>query len=127
VLRRDYLRRNRQPALGSARSSTSTDDTPTTKEESHVRSARALPGLLERDRRTGRAAIEATIATVQAQFPGFVFSAVGSVDAHHNQARFNWGLGPAGDEPIVLGFDVVVLDEDGRIDVVLGFLDKVPA
>ncbi len=49
------------------------------------------------------------------------------MDAHHRQARFNWGLGPEGAEPVVIGFDVAVTGEDGRIVAVLGFLDKVPA
>jgi hypothetical protein len=76
---------------------------------------------------TGRDAIDATIGAVQQQFPGFVFSPGGPVDAHHQQARFTWGLGPAGAEPLIVGFDVVVLDDAGRIDTVLGFLDRVPA
>lgn len=71
--------------------------------------------------------IDATIAAVQAQFPGFVFTPVGDVDAHHQQARFSWGLGPAGAEPVIVGSDVVVTDADGRIATVLGFLDKVPS
>ena len=75
----------------------------------------------------GREAVDATIGAVQGQFPGFVFTAAGPVDAHHRQARFTWGLGPAGAEPLIVGFDVVVTDDDGRIDSVLGFLDKVPA
>ena len=75
----------------------------------------------------GRDAVVATIGAVQGQFPGFVFTAVGPVDAHHRQARFTWGLGPADGEPVIVGFDVVVTDDDGRIDSVLGFLDKVPA
>jgi hypothetical protein len=75
----------------------------------------------------GRDAIDATIAAVQGQFPGFVFTPAGAVDAHHRQARFTWGLGPDGAEPIVIGFDVAVADEDGRLTTVLGFLDKVPA
>ena len=75
----------------------------------------------------GRAALDATIGAVQAQFPGFVFTPVGSVDAHHDVARFGWGLGPANAEPIVIGFDVVVTDADGRIAHVAGFLDRVPA
>ncbi len=74
----------------------------------------------------GRDAIDATIAAVQAQFPGFVFTLAGPVDAHHRQARFTWGLGPEGAEPLVVGFDVAVTDEEGRISAVLGFLDKVP-
>lgn len=74
----------------------------------------------------GTAAVDATIGAVQAQFPGFVFSPIGPVDAHHNQLRFSWSLGPAGAEPVIEGFDVIVTDEAGRITDVLGFLDKLP-
>jgi hypothetical protein len=75
----------------------------------------------------GRDAIDATIATVQDQFPGLVFTLAGPVDAHHRRARFAWGLGPEGSEPLVLGFDVAVADEQDKIVSVLGFLDKVPS
>jgi hypothetical protein len=75
----------------------------------------------------GRDDIDATIGAVQGQFPGFVFSLIGPVDAHHRQARFTWGLGEAGAEPLVIGFDVAVTDDDDKIRCVFGFLDKVPA
>jgi SnoaL-like protein len=75
----------------------------------------------------GREALDGLIGAVQAQFPGFVFSAGGPVDAHHEQARFTWHLGPAGEEPVVIGFDVAELGPDGRIRLVLGFIDKAPA
>jgi hypothetical protein len=75
----------------------------------------------------GRDALDATIGAVQQQFPGLVFTPGGDVDAHHDQARFTWNLGPAGAQPLVVGFDVIVADADGRIDTVLGFLDQVPA
>ena len=74
----------------------------------------------------GRAAIDATIAAVQGQFPGFVFTLAGPVDAHHHQARFGWNLGPEGAEPLVVGFDVAETGADGKISTVLGFLDVVP-
>jgi hypothetical protein len=74
----------------------------------------------------GHDALDATIAAVQAQFPGFVFTQLDDMDAHHQQARFGWGLGLPGEEPVVEGFDVVVLDTEGRIERVYGFLDKVP-
>src|SRR6202012_6228274 len=45
---------------------------------------------------TGRAAIDATIAAVQGQFPGFVFALAGPVDAHHRQGRAGRGGGAAG-------------------------------
>ncbi|MDP9846686.1 nuclear transport factor 2 family protein [Streptosporangium lutulentum] len=75
----------------------------------------------------GRDMIDATIGAVQQQFPGLVFTLGGDVDAHHNLARFTWNLGPEGGEAIVVGFDVAVLTEDGRIQTVHGFLDRVPA
>lgn len=74
----------------------------------------------------GRGEIDATIGAVQQQFPGLVFSLAGPVDPHHQQARFSWGLGPEGAEPLVIGFDVAVTDEDDKIRTVFGFLDKVP-
>jgi len=74
----------------------------------------------------GRDEIDATVAAVQAMFPGHVFSLAGNVDAHHDLVRFQWHLGTPGTaEPLVVGFDVVELD-NGRIDRVHGFLDKVP-
>ncbi|OOG42638.1 nuclear transport factor 2 family protein [Rhodanobacter sp. C05] len=74
----------------------------------------------------GWEAIDATIAAVQSMFPGHVFRLAGNVDAHHDIARFHWHLAePGADEPLVIGFDVAVLDE-GRIRQVHGFLDKVP-
>ena len=74
----------------------------------------------------GRDAVDATIGAVQGQFPGLVFRLAGPIDAHHEQARFQWELGPADGEALVVGFDVAVVD-GGRISRVYGFLDKVPA
>jgi hypothetical protein len=75
----------------------------------------------------GHDAIDATLGAVQGQFAGLVFTLGGPVDGHHNLVRFTWNLGPAGEEAIVVGFDVLVVTEDGRIRNVHGFLDKVPA
>ena len=76
---------------------------------------------------TGLDALEATIGAVQAQFPGFAFTLIGAVDAHHDQARFGWELGPAGIPAPVAGFDVVTTDAAGKVTRVLGFLDRVPS
>jgi hypothetical protein len=75
----------------------------------------------------GPDAIAGLIGAAQQQFAGLVFTLGGPVDANHNQARFSWHLGPDGGEPIVIGFDVMVLDSAGQIASVHGFLDKVPA
>ncbi len=75
----------------------------------------------------GHEGLAAAIAGAQAQFPGFEFRMKGSVDGNHNIARFSWdlvskadGSSPAG------GSDVITLADDGRINTVSGFLDRVP-
>ncbi len=75
----------------------------------------------------GRDAVEATIAAVQQQFPGFVFRLTGPADGHHEQVRFSWELGPAGGAAPIAGSDVALLDGTDRMHLVLGFLDRVPA
>ena len=45
---------------------------------------------------TGRDQIDAVIAAAQGQFTGMTFRLAGAVDAHHDQARFTWELGPEG-------------------------------
>lgn len=74
----------------------------------------------------GRGGIDALIDSTQSQFPDFVFTPLGDPDGHHDQVRFRWGLGPEGAEPVIIGFDVIVVDDDGRIEDVRGFLDRVP-
>ena len=77
---------------------------------------------------TGHDEISALIGSVQQQVPGHVFRLVNGVDAHHNIARFAWQLVPVGGgESVAEGFDVAVIDADGRIGSILGFLDKAPA
>ncbi len=75
---------------------------------------------------TGHDGVDGFIAAAQAQFAGLVFSLPTAPDAHHDIARFQWHLGPAGaEEPLAIGFDVITV-EDGQIRQVLGFLDKMP-
>jgi hypothetical protein len=93
-------------------------------EELYTVDARYVDPLVEAD---GRENISATIGAVQEQFPGFVFRLAGPVDAHHDQVRFTWELGPAGEPAPIAGFDVAVSDGNGRLRTVLGFLDRVPA
>lgn len=71
--------------------------------------------------------IDTFVAAAQAQFAGLRFRLAGPVDAHHDQARFTWHLESSdGEEPVVIGFDVAIL-ENNRLRSVYGFLDKVPA
>ena len=86
--------------------------------------ARYVDPLVEAE---GREQIAATIGAVQGQFPGYEFRLSGPVDGHHDQVRFGWELGPAGEPAPIAGFDVAVLDGRGRLRTVLGFLDRVPA
>ncbi|MFF7250549.1 nuclear transport factor 2 family protein [Embleya sp. NPDC008237] len=93
-------------------------------EEVYTEDARYVDPLVAAE---GHDAIDATLGAVQGQFAGLVFTLGGAVDGHHDTARFTWNLGPAGEEAIAVGFDVILVAEDGRIALVSGFLDKVPA
>jgi len=66
------------------------------------------------------------IASTQERFPGYRFRLGGPIDAHHNQARFQWYAGPSdSDDPVYVGFDVLVTD-GGRVGSVYGFMDVAP-
>jgi len=70
--------------------------------------------------------IGAFIEQTQTRFPDYTFKLGGAVDAHHDQARFQWHAGPADDPDRFVGFDVIVAD-NGRIKSVYGFMDAAPA
>lgn len=81
---------------------------------------------------TGHDGVDGFLGAAQETLAGCEFRVLGDVDAHHDRARFRWGAAPPavwadGAEPPVIGFDVVVVDADGRIDQVHGFLDRMPA
>jgi hypothetical protein len=73
----------------------------------------------------GAEQIDGFIAETQQRFPGFTFTLGGAIDAHHNQARFQWHAGPLDAPDAVVGFDVIVAD-DHRIRNVYGFMDRGP-
>ncbi|MGV9943937.1 nuclear transport factor 2 family protein [Streptomyces sp. NPDC003401] len=76
----------------------------------------------------GHEAITAVVTAAREQFPGFSFRLTGTVDGHHDTARFSWELVSETDGSApVAGSDVLTLDADDRIVAVLGFLDRVPA
>ncbi|MEU1196480.1 nuclear transport factor 2 family protein [Streptomyces sp. NPDC005813] len=75
----------------------------------------------------GHDQIASVIAAAHAQFPGFSFRLLGSVDGHHDTARFGWELVDESDGSApVAGSDVITLDGEDRIRSVYGFLDRVP-
>lgn len=74
----------------------------------------------------GRGQISALVGGVQQRYPGFRFALKGRPDGHGEHLRFSWTLGPSGAEDLIEGTDFVRL-EDGRLQSVTGFLDKVPA
>ena len=74
----------------------------------------------------GRAGIDALVQGVHQQFPGYRFRQVGAVDDHHCYVRFAWELGPEDGPAPIAGSDVAILGSDGRLQSVIGFLDRAP-
>lgn len=76
---------------------------------------------------SGRDGFDQVVSGAQAQFQGLKFVRGGVYDEHHNIVRFTWDLVPApGAEPIVIGFDVAAINDEGLVSSVHGFIDKMP-
>ena len=76
-------------------------------------------------RADGAAEIGAYIGGVHQRFPEYRFALLGEANGHGDHVRFSWSLGPAGTEAPIEGSDVLTLS-GGRVESVIGFLDKVP-
>ena len=74
----------------------------------------------------GHDAIAALIEGVQARFPAFRFAPAGRADGFAEVVRFAWTLGPERGEAPIAGTDIALLDVEGRLRAVTGFLDRVP-
>ena len=73
----------------------------------------------------GRDALDRAVAALHQRLPGYVFSELGPVDPLHESGRLAWSYGRPGQKPIK-GVDVVLV-RNGRISLMLTFLDEVPA
>lgn len=75
---------------------------------------------------SGHDSLSSVIQAAQEQWAGHHFELAGTVDAHHNIARFNWHLvTEAGGDAAVIGFVTLVTTEDGNIEGAYSFVDKV--
>ena len=72
----------------------------------------------------GREGVAAMIDAARAQFPGHGFRLRDEPDGHGSYVRFSWTLVSDGGSAVVGGTDVALLDEQGRIASVVGFLDQ---
>jgi SnoaL-like domain len=73
----------------------------------------------------GHDELDRVVAALHERFPGFVFNELRPVDLLHESGRLAWSYGRPGQAPIK-GVDVVLV-RDGRISLMLTFLDEVPA
>ena len=73
----------------------------------------------------GRDELDRAVEGLHQRLPGYVFSELRPVDLLHESGRLAWSYGRPGEEPIK-GVDVVLV-RNGRISLMLTFLDEVPA
>jgi hypothetical protein len=72
----------------------------------------------------GPEALDALVAAVHEKYPGHRFRLRGTIDAHHDRARWGWEFGdPNGSPPLAAGVDFAVLADDGRLRQVTGFFE----
>jgi hypothetical protein len=73
----------------------------------------------------GRDELDRAVAVLHQRLPDYVFSELQPVDLLHESGRLAWSFGRPGQQAIK-GVDVVLV-RDGRISLMLTFLDEVPA
>jgi hypothetical protein len=91
-------------------------------ERDPARSLTAIEAIFDRDclfsdpcgRHVGHRALEDAVVTLQAQFPDYVFSQFGNIDALQDSGRLAWAFGPPHEPRRITGLDVAVVNA-GRI------------
>ena len=75
----------------------------------------------------GHEGINEMVAGVHSQYPGYRFRLAGPVDHYNGKIRFSWEIvTPDESEAVVEGIDFGVIDNDGRLRSITGFIDKAP-
>jgi hypothetical protein len=70
----------------------------------------------------GHSGIDHAVAGLVAKFPNFVFTKRGELQAFNGVRKLDWGFGPAGEEVVIRGIDVLVMKGD-KIGALYTFLD----
>lgn len=71
----------------------------------------------------GREGLSDHIGQTQAAMPGSRIEVTAEAVRHHDSAHFPWAVVDADGAPVMTGFDVVQLDDAGRITRLTGFFD----
>ena len=72
---------------------------------------------------TGAQALSEHIAGTQQSLAGGRIRVTAEAVRHHDSAHFPWAVEDAGGATVMTGFDVVQLDDAGRITRLTGFFD----
>jgi len=70
----------------------------------------------------GHSGIDHAVARLVEKFPNFVFTERGQLQAFNGVGKLDWGFGPAGEEAVITGIDVLVMKDD-KIGALYTFLD----
>jgi hypothetical protein len=71
----------------------------------------------------GHSSIDRAASNLVEQFPNFVFTEGGEPQAFNGVGRLDWGCGPAGEEAVITGIDVLVSKGD-RIGALYTFTNQ---
>ena len=69
---------------------------------------------------------EANVREFRGKFPDAICQRASGIDSHHNLYRYAWEI-HRGDTLMLPGFDVVQVDDAGRVERVEGFFGPLPA
>ncbi len=73
----------------------------------------------------GRQAFFEMVKLVQSQVPGAVYARDSEIDTQNNHCRYHWAI-RQNDKLLMQGFDVVEVNDNGKIVKVIGFFGDLP-
>ena len=71
----------------------------------------------------GHSSIDHEASKLVEKFPNFVFTEGGEPQAFNGVGRLDWGFGPAGEEAVITGIDVLVL-KGNKIGAIYTFFNQ---
>lgn len=73
---------------------------------------------------TGIDAFEENVHNVHKDNPGYVYSRASKIDSQHGFHRYHWSIHNKDGALVLPGFDVVEVNDQGRIGCVIGFFGE---
>ena len=97
------------------------------KRAAHLETAWAVDGVYcdPTARVTGRDALSEHIGSLRESLGEFEITSTSAYDEHHGFVHWRWRMTKDSGEPMIDGFDVAQIDDNGQVALIVGFFEQV--